>query len=79
MQIPPHALNADTLYQLVESVVLREGTDYGDAEYNHRDKVAQLLAQVQAGQAVILYSELYESVDIIPLALYQSRLAAESA
>jgi hypothetical protein len=78
MQIPPQALAAETLYQLVESVVLREGTDYGDAECSHGEKVAQLLAQVQAGHAVILYSELHESVDIIPLALYQARIATHA-
>ncbi|GGA63977.1 UPF0270 protein [Neiella marina] len=66
MQIPIDQLNADTLYAIAESFVLREGTDYGDEEASLTDKVEQVLEQLRQGSAVLIYSELHESVDIIP-------------
>ncbi|MBD1387966.1 YheU family protein [Neiella sp. HB171785] len=66
MQIPIDQLNSETLYAIAESFVLREGTDYGDEEASLTDKVEQVLEQLRQGSAVLLYSELHESVDIIP-------------
>lgn len=64
MIIPIDALEADTLYQLAESFVLREGTDYGEEEIALEVKVQQVLAKLKTGEAVLVYSELHESVDI---------------
>lgn len=64
MIIPIDALEADTLYHLVESFVLREGTDYGEEEIALEVKVQQVLAKLKTGEAVLVYSELHESVDI---------------
>ncbi|ENY73690.1 hypothetical protein G114_01509 [Aeromonas diversa CDC 2478-85] len=66
MIIPWHTIEAETLHNLIESFVLREGTDYGEAEATLEEKVAAVRAQLEAGSAVIVYSELHESVDIIP-------------
>lgn len=65
MRIPIEQLEADTLFNLVESFVLREGTDYGEMEIDLKDKVMQVIAQLKAGEAVLLYSELHETVNII--------------
>lgn len=64
MIIPIDALEADTLYQLAESFVLREGTDYGEEEIALEVKVKQVLEKLKTGEAVLVYSELHESVDI---------------
>ncbi len=64
MIIPIDALEADTLYRLAESFVLREGTDYGEEEITLEVKVQQVLAKLKTGEAVLVYSELHESVDI---------------
>lgn len=64
MIIPIDALEADTLYQLAESFVLREGTDYGEEEIALEVKVQQVLEKLKTGEAVLVYSELHESVDI---------------
>ena len=64
MIIPIDALEADTLYRLAESFVLREGTDYGEEEIALEVKVQQVLAKLKTGEAVLVYSELHESVDI---------------
>lgn len=64
MIIPWQTLEEETLMNIIESVVLREGTDYGETEYSLAQKKNQLLAQIQAGNFVIVWSELHESIDI---------------
>ena len=64
MIVPIDALEADTLYSLAESFVLREGTDYGEEEVSLDVKVQPVLERLKSGEAVLVYSELHESVDI---------------
>lgn len=64
MIIPISELAPETLYSLVESFVLREGTDYGEIEARLEDKVDQVIMSLKSGEAVLVYSELHESVDI---------------
>jgi len=78
MLIPWQQLNADTLQQLIESYVLREGTDYGDEEVSLAAKTAAVLQQIQQGQVLILYSELHESVDLLTQRQYQHLLQNDS-
>lgn len=66
--IIPHAeLDNDTLESLIESVVLRDGTDYGDIELSLSEKVALVKRQLREGLAAIEFSEEHESVNIIPI------------
>ena len=66
MIIPHKDLASDTLNSIIESVVLREGSDYGEFEVSLEDKVADIYQQLQAGTYVLVYSEEYESVNIMP-------------
>ena len=66
MIIPWQDLPAATLDNLIESFVLREGTDYGEESFSLAKKVAQVRQQLERGDVVILYSELHESVTIAP-------------
>ncbi len=74
MLIPWQQLNTDTLQRLIESYVLREGTDYGDEEVPLAMKTQAVLQQIQQGQVLILYSELHESVDLLTRQQYQHLL-----
>lgn len=65
MQIPWQSLEPDTLDTLIEHFVLREGTDYGEEEVALADKVAEVKAQLASGEAIIVYSELHETVNIV--------------
>ena len=65
MIIPVEQLDKDTLYNLIESYVLREGTDYGEQEFSIESKVAQVNQQLKNGEAMVFFSELHESVTII--------------
>ncbi|MCD9490529.1 YheU family protein [Photobacterium phosphoreum] len=64
MIIPWQDIAPETLTNLIEQFILREGTDYGEVEISLSDKVAYVRRQLQAGDAVIVFSELHESVDI---------------
>ena len=66
MIIPWQDLPAAKLDNLIESFVLREGTDYGEKSFSLAEKVAQVRQQLECGDVVILYSELHESVTIAP-------------
>ena len=66
MKIPYQELNHDTLINLIESFVLREGTDYGECEKTLEEKVADIHQQLKDGTLVIQYSEEYESINILP-------------
>jgi hypothetical protein len=65
MIIPVDSIDNETLQSLVESFVLREGTDYGEVEITMQEKVDQIIEQLGLGDIVIEYSEEHESVNII--------------
>jgi len=66
MIIPLEQINEETLTAIIEDFILREGTDYGVNDTSKADKIAQVKWQLKQGSAVIVYSELYESVNILP-------------
>ncbi|SNY72035.1 YheU family protein [Enterobacter sp. CC120223-11] len=66
MIIPWQDLAPETLENLIESFVLREGTDYGEHERSLEDKVADVKQQLQRGDVVLVWSELHETVNIMP-------------
>jgi len=66
MIIPLEQINEETLTAIIEDFILREGTDYGAIDASKGDKVAQVKLQLQQGSAVIVYSELHESINILP-------------
>jgi uncharacterized protein YheU (UPF0270 family) len=53
--VPHTALAADVLKALVESFVLREGTDYGEQELTLDDKVSRVIRELARGKAQILF------------------------
>lgn len=64
MIIPWQDLPESTLYNILDSFILREGTDYGERELTLDEKRERLLAQLKAEKVVIVWSELNESLDI---------------
>ena len=62
--IPAGELSAQALHGLIESFVLREGTDYGEREHSLEQKVAQVRAQLERGQARILFDPESNTVTI---------------
>ena len=66
MIIPWQDLSPDTLDNLIESFVLREGTDYGGHERSLEQKVSDVKRQLKSGDVVLVWSELHETVNIMP-------------
>ena len=62
--VPHTELAADLLHAVVESYVLREGTDYGDKEYSLREKVSHVIGQLKRGEAQIVFDPETETVSI---------------
>lgn len=65
MEIPSDLLSADALRGIAEAFVLREGTDYGLREFTHEEKVGQVLAAIERGEARILFDPRTDSVTIV--------------
>ncbi len=63
--VPHTELDADLLRSVIESFVLREGTDYGEREISLADKVARVIRQLEHGEAQIVFDPQTESVDIV--------------
>ncbi|WP_028025921.1 YheU family protein [Enterovibrio calviensis] len=66
MIIPWQEIPEETLRNLVEHFVLREGTDYGEQEASFEEKVEQVYLLLKNKEAMVVYSELHETVDIKP-------------
>jgi uncharacterized protein YheU (UPF0270 family) len=66
MIIPHERLAPETLDSLIESFVMREGTDYGNAEFSLRDKVEQVRRQIKSGEVIIAFDYQTESINLLP-------------
>jgi uncharacterized protein len=65
VMIPHAALAPDVLRGIVESFVLREGTDYGAQEFSLEQKVAHVMRQLQRREAQIIFDPISNTVDLI--------------
>ena len=63
--VPHTELEPDLLHAVVESYVLREGTDYGEKEVSLEAKVSQVIGQLQRGEAKIVFDPETETVSIV--------------
>jgi uncharacterized protein YheU (UPF0270 family) len=63
--VPYSELAADLLHAVIESFVLREGTDYGEKEFSLEEKVARVMRQLKKGDAKIVFDPQSESVTIL--------------
>jgi uncharacterized protein len=62
--VPYGELAADLLHAVVESYVLREGTDYGQKEFSLEDKVSHVISRLKRGEAQIVFDPETESISI---------------
>lgn len=63
--IPHLQLSAEILQAVIESFVLREGTEYGATEFSLDQKVAHVMRQLERGEAQIIFDPNTDSVDIV--------------
>ncbi len=65
IEIPHTELSADALRGVIESFVLREGTEYGARDFTLDEKVAHVLRQLERKEAQILFDPASETIDLI--------------
>ena len=65
MEIPHRELSERALRGVVESYVLREGTDYGERHYSFEEKIAAVMRQLDRGEAVVVFDAETETVSIV--------------
>jgi uncharacterized protein YheU (UPF0270 family) len=64
--VPHRELSPEALRGVIESFVLREGTDYGEREYTLEEKVDHVLRQLERREAHIVFDPNTRTVDIVP-------------
>ena len=65
VEVPPASLRPEVLRRLVEEFVTRDGTDYGAVERTLAEKVAEVMRQLDAGEAAIVVDAEREIIDIV--------------
>ncbi len=63
--VPHGQLSEEALTGVIEQFIHREGTDYGEVEATPEQKVAQVRAQLARGEAVLLWDEESQSINIV--------------
>lgn len=65
MIIPPSKLPPQTLHNILEEFITRDGTDYGEHELSLEEKVERLLPQIANGEVLIVFDEELESIQLV--------------
>jgi uncharacterized protein YheU (UPF0270 family) len=63
--VPYTQLSAEALQGVVESFVLREGTEYGEREFTLPEKLTHVMLQLERGEAHIMFDPQSQSIDIV--------------
>ncbi len=65
VEIPIDRITPDTLRNLIEEFITREGTDYGVEDIPLQDKIEQVLSQLNSGEAIITWDRETETSNIM--------------
>ena len=65
VEIPHRELSEAALRGVVESFVLREGTEYGQRDFSLEEKIAAVIRQLDRGEAMIVFDPETETVSIV--------------
>ena len=68
MEIPLNAVSDEALAGIIEAFVLREGTDYGHADFSLERKCAAVRRQLERGEAKLVFDQVTRSPNIVPAA-----------
>jgi uncharacterized protein YheU (UPF0270 family) len=65
IDVPHTELSPDALTGVIESFVLREGTDYGERDVPFETKVLQVRRQLERREAQIVFDPQTDSIHIV--------------
>jgi hypothetical protein len=74
MIIPYQSLAAQTLEAIIEAFVLQEGTEYGANDVSLEQKIQDVKLQLSNKTAVLVFSELHQTVNILPIETFQQTI-----
>ncbi len=63
--LPLESFNLDILNALLEDIVSRDGTDYGEIELRQEEKVSQLLVSLKLKKAFVGFDAISETCIIL--------------
>jgi uncharacterized protein len=63
--VPYTELSREALQGVVESFVLREGTEYGEREFSLEQKRAHVYRQLERAEAQIVFDPSTQTIDIV--------------
>lgn len=63
--VPHTELSAEALRGVLDSFVLREGTEYGERDFTLEEKRAHVMRQLERGEAQIMFDPRSNSVHIV--------------
>lgn len=66
VEVPYTTLRAETLRAVVEEFITRAATDYGERERTLEEKIADVMRQLQSGEAKVMFDLRADSVNIVP-------------
>ena len=78
MVIPHTTLDSETLDRIIESFVLREGTDYGHRDFSIANKIAAVRRQLDRGEACLTWDTELESCNIVSASRIADNAATET-
>jgi len=65
--IPFNEIALETLSTLLEELVTRDGTDYGEIEASVEHKVESVIQQLRSGDACLCYDDASETCNVLPV------------
>jgi len=64
--IPYDSLASETLERILDDIVTRDGTDYGEYDLSIEQKRLQALKGLSSGEAVLLFDTESETIKMVP-------------
>ncbi|MCO4786898.1 MULTISPECIES: YheU family protein [Marinomonas] len=71
--IPFDSLDSDTLNNVLNDIVSRDGTDYGEYDLSTEQKREQALRSLKSGEAVLLFDTESETIQLVSKQAVQQR------
>lgn len=65
VEVPWQKLSPEALQGMLEEMVTRDGTDYGESEVSLEEKISQLRRALESNKAIIVFTPETESWAVI--------------
>ncbi|HVK60800.1 MAG TPA: YheU family protein [Bdellovibrionales bacterium] len=77
IEVSPELLSDEALAGIIESFILREGTDYGSVEVSYDKKAEQIRKQIARGDVKIVFDQSSETLSLLTKDQFKRRSLGE--